>query len=287
MSEEKKFMQKLMESPLYENIEINQSDFDKLQIYFNNYNKNELSIDLYCPECKQISTFNATNEPQMSCNEPYSEARKFIDHYLTFGIIHYRCARNNQHYMCSQILFEQKKEIDNKKKEIKKNYIIKIGQYPSKADIEFPEFNRFSKILPPEKLSDLKRSAGLAAHGIGAGSFVYLRRVFEYLINEAYSIAVEDGAIDKETYEKARVNERIQLLKDYLPEIMVENHETYGILSKGVHELDEDTCKNAYPLLKDTIELILDEQLRKKEELEKKKKIRASIAKLGSDIKKA
>lgn len=287
MTEEKKFIQKLMESPLYEKIEITNDEFKQLQKFFERYDTNTFSIDLYCPECKQLSTFNPSEEYQIEYSSRISDFSKFYNHYIPFGILHYRCARNKQHYMCAQILLKSIIENENKKNECTKDFIIKIGQYPSKADIEFPEFNRFSKILPPEKLSDLKRSAGLAAHGIGAGSFVYLRRVFEYLINEAYSIAVEDGAIDKETYEKARVNERIQLLKNYLPEIMVENHETYGILSKGVHELDEDTCKNAYPLLKDTIELILDEQLRKKEELEKKKKIRASIAKLGSDIKKA
>ena len=277
---EMKFIQKLMESPLYEKITISNEDGEELRDYFNGLHLNDLSIDLYCPKCKQSSTFNPTRESQLECKSQRTESGKFFCNDRNFGVLHYRCARDHNHYMCAQIIYEDVVEIDNKKKEIKKEYIIKIGQYPSKADIEFPEFNRFSKILPSEKLSDLKRSAGLAAHGIGAGAFVYLRRVFEYLINAAYEKAINDKTIEKEEYQNARVNDRIKLLRDYLPEIMVENHETYGILSKGVHELDEDTCKKAYPLLRDTIELILDEQLRKKA-------IKSDIAELGTRIKKA
>ncbi|MDR9859522.1 hypothetical protein [Treponema socranskii] len=274
------FMQKLMELPLYEKISLDKDGADAIHDYMNGNHFDKLSIDLYCPLCKQISTFKPSNEGQMKCVYNMVDSDKFFNHYITFGIIHYRCAREPLHYFCTQIIHE----LDNTKKE---SLITKIGQYPAKAEIEFPEFNKFSKILPKEKLLDLKRSAGLASHGIGAGSFVYLRRVFEYLINEAYEDAINNREIDRETYEKARINERIGLLNRYLPEIMVENTSAYGILSKGVHELDENTCLNAYSLMKETIELILEEKLEKKQKEEKRSKIKSEISKLGSAIKKA
>lgn len=272
------FMQKLMEAPLYEKIQLDTEGANTIYYYLNAQDHDKMAIDLYCPLCKQISTFNPSKEGQMQCSYGRTTSERFFNNYITFGIIHYRCSREPLHYFCTQIMYEENK---NKKEQ----FITKIGQYPAKAEIEFPEFNKFSKILPKDKLADLKRSAGLASHGIGAGSFVYLRRVFEHLINEAYNIALNEKKITKEEYEKAHVNERIKLLKNYLPEIMLENTNAYGILSKGVHELDENTCLNAYGLMKETIELILEEKLERIQKEEKRIKIKKEIEKLGQDLK--
>lgn len=271
-------MQRIMESPLYEKIELDKDGSDSLYDYFCGRDFNELTVDLYCPQCKSNSIFNPTHEKQIECDTPETEPQRFFRHSINFGILHYRCARDRNHYFCAQIIYEENEQNTN-------GSIIKIGQFPSKADIEFPEYNRFSKILPKEKLSDLKKSAGLASHGIGAGSFVYLRRIFEYLLNDAYQEALYKKTITEESYENAHVVDRIKMLKPYLPEIMVENCQTYGILSKGVHELDEQTCLNAYSLMKETIEAILDEKLVKKEKEERQKRINIEINKLGSNLK--
>jgi hypothetical protein len=41
----------------------------------------------------------------------------------------------------------------------------------------------------------------------------------------------------------------------------VTNKSIYSILSKGIHELAEEECLNAFPVIKLSIELILDEKL--------------------------
>lgn len=66
---------------------------------------------------------------------------------------------------------------------------------------------------------------------------------------------------------------------------MLENTNAYGILSKGVHELDENTCLNAYALMKETIELILEEKLERIQKEEKRIKIKKEIEKLGQELK--
>ena len=66
-------------------------------------------------------------------------------------------------------------------------------------------------------------------------SVVYLRRVFEGLIAKARAKAAEAGWQEAD-YEKARMDEKIALLKTYLPPFLVENRKLYGILSKGIHD---------------------------------------------------
>ena len=55
----------------------------------------------------------------------------------------------------------------------------KIGQYPSVADLSFPELKDYRKVMSKDDDKELKRAIGLHASGIGIGSFVYLRRIFE------------------------------------------------------------------------------------------------------------
>jgi hypothetical protein len=159
----------------------------------------------------------------------------------------------------------------------KDRFLIKIGQFPTVADYHIGEIKQYSKLLSQEKLKEFTRAVGLAANGVGIGSFVYLRRIFEYLISQAYDKAAAEGAISIADFQKARMDEKIELLKLYLPSFLVENKSMYSILSLGVHELDENTCLAHFDTLRVGIEIILDEQL---DELRKKEKIEAATKKL-------
>jgi hypothetical protein len=134
--------------------------------------------------------------------------------------------------------------------------------------------------LDKTKLKEFSKSIGLAANGIGIGSYVYLRRIFETLIVDAKNMAESDGAITDDDYQKVRVEDRIKLLAEYLPNFLVENKSMYSILSLGIHELDEETCLAHFDSLRVGIEIILDEKLeeiRKKEKTEEAKKRLAAI----------
>lgn len=163
--------------------------------------------------------------------------------------------------------------------------IVKIGQYPSVADLEFPELKKYKKILSDDDIKGLRRAIGLFAQGIGAGSYVYLRRILEHLVLEAQNRGIKDGVIAKEEIERMRMGEKIKALSNYLSEIFVNNASIYGILSKGIHELSEKECIAYFPVLKSCIFLILEkwEEERKKEETEKS--LTASIAAISGSLK--
>ncbi len=117
---------------------------------------------------------------------------------------------------------------------------------------------------------------GLAAHGVGIGSFVYLRRIFEDLVQAAHLEAVQDPGWNDEVYIRGRMDEKIGLLQHHLPSFLVQNRSLYSILSKGIHELSEQECLQYFSSVHMGIELILDEKI---EQEERRKKIeRASHA---------
>ena len=152
-----------------------------------------------------------------------------------------------------------------------KSEVVKIGQFPSLADLQFSEIDKkYSKVLSEEDLTNLKKAIGLAAHGIGAGSFVYLRRIFENLIQKTFKNGKEFDVSELD-FKKKKIEEKIEILKTHLPSRLIEMKNIYVILSKGVHELSEDECQRHFNFLKLSIELILDQKI--KEEREKKKDI--------------
>ena len=167
-----------------------------------------------------------------------------------------------------------------------KNSITKVGQYPSVADVHIGQIKQYDKFLEKSILKEFTKAIGLAANGVGIGSFVYLRRIFENLVFEAYEEAKKEGNIDVSLFEHQRMDEKIKSLKGYLPPFIVDNHSIYGILSKGIHELSENECLAYFDCMRKSIEMILDEKVEMKKKIEKKEAIEASIQKIASQIKK-
>jgi len=161
--------------------------------------------------------------------------------------------------------------------------IVKIGQFPSLASLMKGDVNKYRKILG-KQFSEYSRAIGLVSHGVGIGSFVYLRRIFENLVEEAHQLATKDGDWNEDIYIQSRMTEKIKLLKNHLPKFLVENSKIYGILSKGIHELSEQETLEIFPAVKLGIELILDDKLKIQEKIKKEKEGSELIAKIAKDI---
>ena len=159
------------------------------------------------------------------------------------------------------------------------NSMMKIGQYPSIADMTFPELDAYKHVISKQDRKELGTAIGLFASGIGAGSYVYLRRILERLIYQAKATAGDK--VNDEEFEQARVAERIKMLQGYLPEILIKNTTIYGILSKGIHELSEEECKKYFPVVKECIYQILgmwESERRKKADEDALSKALSSIS---------
>ena len=243
----------------------------------------ERPFDMYCVHCKRISTFAPRVDGYVP--DPYKVAAQLRDGVpnpylrMTQFQIDATCARDNQHVVRFVLLHDGQK-------------LQKIGQYPSLADLSIPETAQFFKVLGQERLGELNRAIGLAAHGIGVGSYIYLRRVFESLVEEAHREAAreEEGDDefndwDEDAYKGARMGERIEMLADYLPKFLVENPLLYGILSKHIHELSEDECKQNFDLMKEAILIIARDKLKAREDQEHRQRTANLLQQIGSTMK--
>jgi hypothetical protein len=163
--------------------------------------------------------------------------------------------------------------------------VVKHGQFPSLADIQFAEIGKkYDKVLDDESLYEFKRAIGLAAHGVGAGSFVYLRRIFEKLITQTYSDNKGDLEIEKQDFITKRMEDKVELLKDYLPSQLIEMKSVYSILSKGVHELSEQKCLAYFEPLKLSIELILDQKIEMDVKQKRDQKVKQEILNIHKNL---
>lgn len=217
------------------------------------------TIDAYCIWCDKESVFD-TQEHLYSAYWEWKKETGFRKNM-------YQCSRNSNH----QYFIYYLKTTGN---------LLKIGQWPSVADFQIPQAEKYRKILGEEEYKEFTRGIGLSAHGVGIGSFVYLRRVFENLIEEAHASAqAENKEFSNADYVRARMDDKIQMVKDYLPDFLVENRTLYSILSKGIHDLSEDECLQYFETMKIGIEQILDEKIIKKEKADKALKAREAIQK--------
>ncbi len=218
------------------------------------------TIDAFCPACGSDSVFIPQKPSVHSWNIKWDEEDRFD--------FNFNCSRNYTHQLYFVV-------------QTKNNVLVKIGQYPSLADLALYDVKKYSKVLDRSYYKELKAAIGLNAHGVGVGSFVYLRRIFESLIIKAHDLAINDAGWNDDVYSKARMDTKIQLLSHHLPSFLVENKAIYGVLSKGIHELSEDECLQYFHAVKVGIELILDEEIIIKE---KKDKIAAATKSLSAVV---
>lgn len=243
--------------PIYTKIEINDDNFRTFREITDSSLKAE--FDGYNPWSKVESTFNVITDIQGTSSTDYSKNGGF-------GTVKIRCKRTDDIFWF-YILYDPESKI-----------LMKIGQFPSVADFHISEIKQYKKLLSNDKLKEFTKAIGLAANGVGIGSFVYLRRIFEHLILEAFNKAKSEGEISEADFQKARMDTKIDLLHSFLPSFLVDNKAMYSILSIGIHELDEQTCLAHFDTLRVGIEIILDEKL---EEFKKKEKIEMAKQKLA------
>jgi hypothetical protein len=223
----------------------------------------EGTFDSYCPECGSHSIFSRTG-----INKSYP-SDVWVGKSM-FGV-ELKCTRTPTHLL--YFLFK----IDGWTMQ-------KIGQFPSLASLNLYDVKKYAPVLLKAAFQELTKAIGLAAHGVGVGSFVYLRRIFEGLVEQAHIAAKTGTEWDEEQYSSSRMGEKIALLAAFLPAFLVENKTMYGILSKGIHELTEEECLAAFPVVKVGIEIILDAKIEEAAVRKKLETARLAIQKLASSV---
>lgn len=233
------------------------------------------NIDMFCTCCNSHSIFS--NSEAESINH-LSEMKWALNGIM---VINLHCSRDKSHKYTFILKPSHLRQTGTQQTKVT---LQKIGQYPSVATLSLFDVKKYSKVLSQKYYLEFTKAIGLVAHGVGVGSFVYLRRIFESLIEEVHQEHSSKIDWNEDTYRTAGMSEKIKILSTDLPEFLVNNKNLYGILSKGIHELSEEACLQAFPVVKLGIELILDDKI---EQINKKLKVDSVgklIAKLNSSI---
>lgn len=231
--------------------------------------------DAYCTDCAKEATFKTAPVSQQASMQEVilrlgAMANVQADPLIPLGayLLKGECTRDSSHTQAHAIVV-RRKALGKSPTPFYSYSLIKIGQYPSAADLELPKLKKYQKVLTLEQREEFARALGLAAHGVGVGSYVYLRRIFESLIEQAHTEAKKDKGWKESKYPKARMAEKVKMLRKHLPQFIVENPSFYSLISKGVHELTEQECLEHFSVIRACIEIMLDAKLAAKELAEK------------------
>jgi hypothetical protein len=234
-------------------------------------------IDAFCPGCGRESIFQdrepaywpggGTGQPELPTYLRPGAAPEIHQVSLT-------CNRDKSHTLVA--IFR-----------VGPDAVTKIGQYPSLADLAQDELREYRRALGGY-YSEFRAALRLAAHGVGVGAFVYLRRVFEHLLKEAEAEGLQSGAVTAEALEGARrTDEKISLLAELLPPLLVDNRGLYGILSKGLHELTDEECRAHFGVVRAGIEIILEDKVHHARREQRARQVRQEVEKLRLSLKNA
>jgi hypothetical protein len=245
--------------PLYSKVETDNSAFlSSIKAYhFHNF-------DMHCVGCGREATFGVKTRPVGAASIEMARAEGA-------WVLEAFCTRASHSYTAYFVRIGK--------------VVIKVGQYPSVADIQGADIRKYRAVLREGYFPELVRAVGLASHGIGIGAFVYLRRIFEKLLwDHDRDRAAVHGEI--EGFSALRIEDKIEALTDVLPASLVENKAAYSILSKGLHELTEEECKLYFPVVKAAILNILEEDLQVRERAAAAKRVRDEVAKIAGELRK-
>lgn len=262
---------------IFESFIVNDGLYHELPLSLENFTDlhffvyGDFKFDVFCTECGKESTYtvlknfkpiyveNPFENMNISLTSEESSINKDALNFLLNNAFNkliavnrtifkvFKCTRKNEHHMFVNCIIKDKS-------------IIKYGQYPSIADFNNLRNNKYRKVLK-DRYWEYNKAIGLFSHGVGIGSLVYLRRIFEDLIKEANEVNKNEEGWNEEEFSLKRMDEKILSLKEHLPKFLVENRKIYGILSKGIHDLSESECIEIFPVIKCGIDLILNEKI--------------------------
>jgi hypothetical protein len=237
-------------------------------------------FDAHCVYCDRTSTFRTLTDRKpgdvaelaaiAQFNKPAREKLKRI--VLEGGqfALHIGCSRRPEHHYSYFFHYDEKQAI-----------LQKVGQMPSLEDVAGVDIERYRKILGKDFV-ELRRATGLFAHGIGIGAFVYLRRIFENLV-EGARVASDPNDERKEKFFAMKMADRIKELSAHLPLAVVKYKEAYGILSRGLHELTEEDCKKYFPIVRAAIIAMLEQRYEAEEKAKAEADLDRAMAAIASE----
>lgn len=232
-----------------------------------------LAIDDYCKNCETTKVFNNINPIIM--DEIFSEDVGYRPVCVPVSGSCVNIPNPNEVFKTKQYISSIKLkcakcgEIHYYSILFKGDKIVKIGQYPSFAGKEKHELEKYKNIISKYYI-ELIRSVNAYSQHMGIAAFVYLRRIYEHIVETEYAQLSEVNKNGNVSFDEKmkEVDKQINIIPT---ELDAHKSKIYSVLSKGIHEYEEEECYDMYPMMKAIIIIMLDKYLSEKE---KKKQLK-------------
>lgn len=249
------------------------------------------TVDIYCVDCKKQRIFNVQrsyfaindgvrenernylNAPNYHRNFDFIDSRlpQYVESIDGYFYYHLNCASNRQH---TYLLILKAKNISKTEVEF-----IKVGQYPIFKALNDSKEKVFKKELKTiDATEDYGNYITSVQSNLLAGACTYLRRVLEKMV----LYYIQDSQRDSSKCN--HFDQKIELVVDRFDEAIRDALKTvYGLLSKGIHELNNDEIEEFYCCMSFIIDMQLSYEKEKREREERitsmKKRINISAQK--------
>lgn len=164
-----------------------------------------------------------------------------IDYYVNYLL---RCSNNYSHVqlITLRIMLNEGKLT-----------IVKVGQDPINTDLVNSEAKIYEKQLRKFNAEeDFKNSIRSKDRNLYAGAVTYLRRIYEKIV-DFYLLKVGFDSTSK------RMKEKLEAINEYLDKDFYNiSKNLYSLLSKGIHELNEEEILNMFGTLYGAVMFQLD-----------------------------
>lgn len=234
-----------------------------------------LAIDDYCENCGTTKVFNNINPIIM--DEEFDKNVGYKPSYAPVDGVDIPLPNPNEDFKTKQYILGIKLkcakcgEMHYYFLLFKGEKIIKIGQYPSFAGKEKHELDKYKNIISKYYI-ELVRSVNAYSQNMGIAAFVYLRRIYEHIVETEYAKFPEPEKNANASFDEKmkEVDKRVHIIPF---ELDAHKSKIYSVLSKGIHEYEEDECYEMYPMMKTIIIIMLDKYLAEKEKRKQLKEL--------------
>lgn len=212
--------------------------------------------------------FLANDGTIIGLQPPFKE-NTFINNQIWYIQYFFKCTNDSSHDYMMILAIELKDG----------SFIVrKIGQNPSMLTVKGFDFDVYKKQLKELNAYEDYKKANLSnANHFYVGAFAYLRRIFEKMINNY----IKDIELDD-----SRMQTKIEACKSkFNPRIHNTLTNLYKILSKSIHELDEDESKEYYHYLKAVLDMQLEFVKTECKKQEQSRSLESTLNSIASKLK--
>ena len=235
--------------PLYSPVDIGTNSSSAVKAILTS----KINVDFYCPACKKESTFQGILSPDTQ-NSIASEMMAIKSFGIASGF-------------WSQTIFSKQLECPRAGHkatfyfQVEEGKLVKVGQYPSIADIHYGERLAFSEALGEARTREIDKAVELASEGKGLGAITYLKKLIDSLLHDFDQdngvSAILGASMDYQQKMAALSAQKVNSIPDFL----VHHPEFYAVLNTDLQTLTEEECLTSFEGLKTVVFFLADQKV--------------------------